>query len=257
MKKIKYIIIGSLLIALVLLVSGSMMGGFNELGAVYSDIDFHFPFDDLMDFVEEFNDVNNLKIEADTGNIEIIEYEGTNVKVDAKNVSSKIKLEQTGDTLVIENSIRLLGFGNNASKIQVYVPRDYQFTNIDVDVDAGSIKVANLKSEQVEINVDAGMFEAQSLISTYTKVDVDVGKARIDSLDCPESEFECDAGSIWATMTGSEADYSYSVNCDLGSLKVGGYDCEGISDKYRHQGGNRKIKADCDIGKIIIEMEES
>lgn len=256
MKKMIYIIISSLIIAFILFVSGSAIGGFEELKSVYGDSGFNtlMPFRELIDTVEEFSEINNLKIDTEARKVEIIDYDGPTVRVETKNVSSKIRITQEQDTLVVKDEFKLLDFSNDA-KIKIFVPANKEFNKVEINIDAGKFTVFDLKAKQIEIGVDAGKFEAKSLVAAFTKVDVDAGEAKIDLLDCANSEFECDAGSITAKMTGSEADYSYETDCDVGTIKIGNYHCEEISDKYYHQGGLRQIKADCDVGDIIVKME--
>ena len=93
------------------------------------------------------------------------------------------------------------------------------------------------------------------MIAEALEVDVDAGSAKIDLLDSKKSEFNVDAGDIKVVMTGTESDYSYDVDCDLGDIQVGSYRGEGVSDEYYYHGGDRMIEADCDVGNIIIKME--
>ena len=199
MKKIGYVALGSLLLAIVLFISGTMIGGFSELETLYDKGDFtiSLPITKTMDVTKEFTDIKNLEIQAEAGTVELIEYE----------------------------------------------------------VDAGELIVPNLKANDVEIDVDAGSFKAENIIASYTKVDVDAGDARINLLNSYRSEFNCDAGDIDATMVGSESDYSYEVDSDVGDISIGSYRSDGLSDEYSHSGGQRKIEADCNVGSIRIKME--
>ena len=131
----------------------------------------------------------------------------------------------------------------------------FRSNKVELEVDAGELIVPNLKANDVEIDVDAGSFKAENIIASYTKVDVDAGDARINLLNSYRSEFNCDAGDIDATMVGSESDYSYEVDSDVGDISIGSYRSDGLSDEYSHSGGQRKIEADCNVGSIRIKME--
>ena len=141
------------------------------------------------------------------------------------------------------------------TRIKIYIPNSYEFNKVELEVDAGELIVPNLKANDVEIDVDAGSFKAENIIASYTKVDVDAGDARINLLNSYRSEFNCDAGDIDATMVGSESDYSYEVDSDVGDISIGSYRSDGLSDEYSHSGGQRKIEADCNVGSIRIKME--
>lgn len=260
MKKTGYVALGTLIIAIILFISGTMMDGFSELEKLYDkgDLNIRLPFARTMDVTEEFTDIKDLDIQAEAGKVEIIEYSGTTIKVVAKNISTKAKISKEHDTLVIDETFRFWNISNItniSTNIKVYVPNGYEFDKIKFEVDAGEFKVPDLKADNVEIDVDAGSFKAKSIITSYIKVDVDAGDVQIDLLNSYASEFECDAGNIDATMVGSESDYSYKINCDVGDIKIGNYRTTGISDEYSYHGGQRKIEADCDAGSITIKME--
>ncbi|RHB94329.1 DUF4097 family beta strand repeat-containing protein [Thomasclavelia ramosa] len=241
MKKIGYVALGSLLLAIVLFISGTMIGGFSELETLYDKGDFtiSLPITKTMDVTKEFTDIKNLEIQAEAGTVELIEYEGSTIKVEAKNVSKKIKLYQEQNTLIVKDSFRfwhLINVTDITTRIKIYIPNSYEFNKVELEVDAGS-------------------FKAENIIASYTKVDVDAGDARINLLNSYRSEFNCDAGDIDATMVGSESDYSYEVDSDVGDISIGSYRSDGLSDEYSHSGGQRKIEADCNVGSIRIKME--
>lgn len=203
MKKIGYVALGSLLLAIVLFISGTMIGGFSELETLYDKGDFtiSLPITKTMDVTKEFTDIKNLEIQAEAGTVELIEYEGSAIKVEAKNVSKKIKLYQEQNTLIVKDSFRfwhLINVTDITTRIKIYIPNSYEFNKVELEVDAGDID---------------------------------------------------------ATMVGSESDYSYEVDSDVGDISIGSYRSDGLSDEYSHSGGQRKIEADCNVGSIRIKME--
>lgn len=254
MKKTTGIVIGSLVIALVLLITGIMLGGLDELHQ--SDLQISLPFVRSKDFKREFDEVRCLDIDAAAGNFEIIEYNGSKIEVEAKNVSYKTDLYQKDDTLVFKDSFR---FGNlpiaNSTKVKIYVPKKYYFKQVKINVDAATFKAVDLYADEIEIDVDAGTFKAENIVASKTIVNVDAGDAKIDLLDSENSDFDADVGDIRITMKGRESDYSYESDCDLGDVKIGSYRSEGISDEYSYRGGNRFIVVDCNVGSVKIKME--
>lgn len=260
MKKTAFVAIGALLIAFVLFISGTMIGGFGELRTLYEqeDLGNNIPIVKTMSITEEFRDIKNLKIKAEAGTVEIIEYAGDVIRVEAKNVSTKTKLTKEHDTLVIKNTFKfwnVLNITDVATKVKVYVPNSYEFDKVELDIDAGKCTVPMLKANSVDVDVDAGDFEANNIITSYIKLDVDAGNANIALLNSYTSEFDVNMGDIDVTMVGSESDYSYNVKCDVGDATIGSYRCDGISDKYNHHGGQRNIEVDCDAGSVTINME--
>lgn len=260
MKKGGYIALGAFLLAIVLFICGTMINGFSELEALYNkgDLAVNVPWLKGSDKTMEFEGIKNLDIQAEAGTIEFSEYDGSTIKVEAKNISQKTTIVQEDKTLVIEDSSRLgylIGRSNLKTKIKIYVPYDYEFVKVELEVDAGQMQATNLKAQNLEIDVDAGKFTADHLISAYSKVEVDAGEIKIGLLDSENSEFNCDAGNIEVTMSGNESDYSYEADVAVGDITIGSYRCDGLSDEHNHHGGPRKIVADCDVGSIKIKME--
>ncbi|WP_297669715.1 DUF4097 family beta strand repeat-containing protein [Thomasclavelia sp.] len=245
MKKSKYFILGCLLMALILLISGTVLGGFSQLKSTYFD-------DSISNSEYAFVGIKNLDIEVDGCKVNIQEYDGSSIKV----ISSKsIKIVNENNALMIEDNFNIFNLNNSNKKITVYIPINYQFNDVDISVDAGDFEAKNIYARDIEISVDAGDFAAKKITATNLNVEVDAGKATIDLLDCLNSDFDCDVGDIEVMMVGSEADYSYDVSCDLGSVRIGNYKTDGLSDDYSFSSGMKKISVNCDASDIDIKME--
>ena len=212
--------------ALILLISGTVLGGFSQLKSTYFD-------DSISNSEYAFVGIKNLDIEVDGCKVNIQEYDGSSIKV----ISSKsIKIVNENNDLMIEDNFNIFNLNNSNKKITVYIPINYQFNDVDISVDAGD-------------------FAAKKITTTNLNVEVDAGKATIDLLDCLNSDFDCDVGDIEVMMVGSEADYSYDVSCDLGSVRIGNYKTDGLSDDYSFSSGMKKISVNCDASDIDIKME--
>ena len=238
MKKSTLIVIISLIVAVILFISGVMLDGLTELKNAYhqDDLNISLPFVKTKDVKRQFENIKNLDIEASTGNFEIVEYSGDVIEIKAENISRRTEVYQDDETLVFKENFRF-GFPIvNDTDVKIYVPKDYRFNRVEIEIDAASVKLANLIADELEVDVDAG-------------------EAKIDLLDSKKSEFNADVGDIKVVMTGTESDYSYDVDCDLGDIQVGSYRGEGLSDEYYYNGGDRMIEADCNVGNIIIKME--
>ena len=135
MKKLKYFILGSIIVAVVLLVSGSILGGFDQLDTLYQrgEFDIEVPFVETVDIKNEYSNIENLEIDCQIGTVDIVEYEGTVIKVEGKNISSTIKVEKDNDTLVIKDGSqlnRLINFNDDNTGITIFVPFNYHFDKV-------------------------------------------------------------------------------------------------------------------------------
>ena len=75
MKKSTLIVIISLIVAVILFISGVMLDGLTELKNAYhqDDLNISLPFVKTKDVKRQFENIKNLDIEASTGNFEIVE----------------------------------------------------------------------------------------------------------------------------------------------------------------------------------------
>ena len=230
--------------ALILLISGTILGGFSQLKSTYFD-----SINISNNNEYEFTGINDFEIEVDASKVIIQEYDGSIIKVSS---NSATKIINENNTLIIEDNFNIF---NLNKKITIYIPINYQFNNVDINIDASDFEAENIYATDIEVSIDAGNFGAKKITSTNLNVEVDAGKATIDLLDCQNSYFDCDVGDIEAMMVGNEVDYSYDVSCDLGSVRIGNYKTDGLSDDYRFSGGMKKISVNCDASDIDIKME--
>ena len=230
--------------ALILLISGTILGGFSQLKSTYFD-----SINISNNNEYEFTGINDFEIEVDASKVIIQEYDGSIIKVSSNGAT---KIINENNTLIIEDNFNIF---NLNKKITIYIPINYQFNNVDINIDASDFEAENIYATDIEVSIDAGNFGAKKITSTNLNVEVDAGKATIDLLDCQNSYFDCDVGDIEAMMVGNEVDYSYDVSCDLGSVRIGNYKTDGLSDDYSFSGGMKKISVNCDASDIDIKME--
>ena len=229
---------------MILLISGTILGGFSQLKSTYFD-----SINISNNNEYEFTGINDFEIEVDASKVIIQEYDGSIIKVSSH---SATKIINENNTLIIEDNFNIF---NLNKKITIYIPINYQFNNVDINIDASDFEAENIYATDIEVSIDAGNFGAKKITSTNLNVEVDAGKATIDLLDCQNSYFDCDVGDIEAMMVGNEVDYSYDVSCDLGSVRIGNYKTDGLSDDYSFSGGMKKISVNCDASDIDIKME--
>lgn len=58
------------------------------------------------------------------------------------------------------------------------MPKDYRFNKVEIEIDAASVKLANLIADELEVDVDAGSFKADNITVEKAVVDVDAGEAK-------------------------------------------------------------------------------
>lgn len=261
MKTVSKVIIGFIITGCILLGIGFAIGGYNQMSDIFHDNGNYWGWriHGVTDIDREFDNIDNINMEIDIADVMIEEYDGTTIRVEARNVSNKMQIVDNNGTLTIKDKDGSWGFGlgffTGGGTVTVYVPKDKEFKMVEMDVDAGKIDVAVLKTTALEVQVDAGKFIGENIVTIRGEFDVNAGKITIDSLDGQDLKFDVDAGKLNVSLVGSEQDYRYQANCDLGSVKIGSYSASGINAKDSGGLGTRTIEAKCDLGKIDIRME--
>lgn len=261
MKTRNKVLLGFVIAGLCVMVLGFCLNGAREMATIFHNEGNYWGWRSFAtkDITEEFIDIDSLNIKVNAAKVNIIEYDKSSIRVEARQISRKAKIEERSGTLHItdEGFNWSFGFGwlYDNMVIDVYVPQDYTFNMVGLDIDAGTINIDTLNTKRLTVDVDAGRVKGDHVVTKTIDVDVDAGNVDFDYLDGEDLSFDVDAGAISATLAGKEEDYSYDVSCDVGSVKVGDYHTSGISSKERGGYGSRRIEANCDAGTIKIKME--
>ncbi|MCI9337297.1 MAG: DUF4097 domain-containing protein [Lachnospiraceae bacterium] len=177
------------------------------------------------------------------------------------------------DTLCIRSSSRYaadLGEG----RITLYIPKDYQFHEVDVELGAGELDFSFLYADSACLEVGAGQLLVYDR-AEISKLDVSIGAGcawfeavKADELDVEvdmgifsanEAEIgrkvsaECAMGSVELTLKGCEEDFDYKLECDMGSIELDGKDYGGFGREMSlENGASREIEMVCSMGHIGI-----
>ena len=72
-------------------------------------------------------------------------------------------------------------------------------------------------------------------------------------LSARKTDGECGLGELDLTLTGTQEDYNYDLECGVGNLDVGSdsYSGLGREKSISNKGADRKLNLECGIGKYI------
>ena len=67
-----------------------------------------------------------------------------------------------------------------------------------------------------------------------------------------------DAGELYLELVGKQEDYSYNLECDVGTIRIGeeSYTGLGTEKKIKNPNAERFLEADCDVGNVQIHFTE-
>lgn len=221
-------------------------------------------------------------LEVDIGAASIIVAEGTdNDQIVVTLYDCKEKYyrgEMKGDTLEIEygkdNVDRYSG--NDSAKVQIEIPVDMAFTELDFDIGAAYAEFALENTACERLSMDIGAADVVASGFTVTELfdlEVGVGAVEIDGgtyhdidMSCGMGDasmsgsidgnldVECGMGSVILDFDGNEDDYNYNLSCAMGELKVNGesYTAFDGSKQITNKGAVGTVYVDCGVGSVEL-----
>ncbi|MDE6691097.1 MAG: DUF4097 domain-containing protein [Clostridia bacterium] len=107
----------------------------------------------------------------------------------------------------------------SAGKIEV---ADGEFTSVRADMSAGWTNLGNLKCGKFVSHISAGKLDLESLECTDFDLRLSAGSASIDSVKTDKITVDLSAGSANLTVNGKKSDYYITVDKSAGSCNVSG-----------------------------------
>lgn len=179
-------------------------------------------------------------------------------------------------TLVIRGTSKVSSNneGNLNGSIYLYVPKDYYFEKVTLDLGAGSMTVEELQADSLEANVGAGKMAFGTLDADQVTLDCGAGQLTVEELnsrvveasvgmgslrlngDVTESlTGECSMGEMKLTLTGEQTDFNYDLSCGMGELKVGDDSYNGMAqEKQINNQAARNMQLECAMGSVVVEF---
>lgn len=172
-------------------------------------------------------------------NVKVSDGQEISVKISG-NTKDQVVVKQDGDTLEIidkrknENKMK-------ACKINLTVPRDFKFENVEIELGAGEVDVERLEAKKLELISGAGDILMQELIvHQEANVSLGAGKVVVEEATLGDTSIASGAGEasiekctltgdldmaagvgdVVLKLTGDENDYNYNLNCGMGELKL-------------------------------------
>lgn len=257
------IIIGSIFIGV-----GFMRGGnFKYMSINRSSISW-WPFDNDYDFDMEDNhsktnsssqnlqlqnDIDNLIVNADLGDIEIIRGNSNKVilnKMDKKYVNIDVKDKITNISIKHDDSYS----NSNHEKIIIQL-KDKEYNDIQIKSDLGKIKIDNLHSSKFKVSAKLGEIEMENIYSNDLYVDQSSGDVDIEGILLGNSIIKNSLGKIDVEIRGKQSDYRYDVKTSLGKTEIQNEEFKGSASVSQGDTNARNyLKINCSVGDVELSF---
>ncbi len=198
----------------------------------------------VSDTIELSGDIDTIKVDIDYAGLTIAYGDDIHVEYTLPdNFIPEIELKNGTLSVIQKNSIRLGGSGWNDFSVTIVIPKETALDSLDLDIDAGEIKIADIPCEDVAIKCDAGNIELSNINSKDMDVNVDAGNIELTDCTADKMNIKADAGNIQLEDCTIDV---FHADADAGNIEAD--NCTINSGEVRTDLGN--ISLDGEIGDV-------
>ena len=202
---------------------------------------------------EDLSSFDTLDIDMSFGNIYIkkgtsfhVSYTGNKNYIPEYSISgNKLTIEQKN----IRHSLINVGFSNTKSELTITIPSDITLESLGLDINAGNVSIADIKSSIINADIDMGNLEISGCEFNTCKGDVNMGNAKISQCSFNNISLSVDMGNATIKPVTSDK-YGYNLTNDLGNITVFGADSK--HNYSNNTTSHNMITIDVNMGNIDI-----
>lgn len=182
------------------------------------------------------------------------------------------------DTLYIKASNGAKTWNKMGScTITLYVPRDFRFETVDIEMGAGVLEFSDLcAGEYISLEVGAGQIVIDNIRSDELKLEIGAGEVKLKNMEVyeelsaevgmgnfeakgvvmGEADIQCSMGNVDLELAGSEQNYDYSIECAMGNIDLGNRSYSGLAKEMSiNNNAGVTIELQCAMGNITVTFD--
>lgn len=134
----------------------------------------------------------------------------------------------------------------------------FEGEEIGIAVGAGELLADRITAGNADFEIGAGHMSIGELsVSGETDLEVSMGVVEVAGTIAGDLDVECGMGEVIMSLTGSEDDHSYYVECGMGNVDVGSYSHGGVaSHKSWNAGKSSYFDINCNMGNVTVTFDE-
>ena len=186
---------------------------------------------------------------------ELILEEGDSFCVRVYDDSGKnVTVKESSDTLKVRSTKKL----SKTRKVHISYPEDVKLQELEIEMGAGTVYLnRDIETEKLSVEMGAGEFESKNPV-TAMEADLEIGTGSMTfaDLSARKTDGECGLGELDLTLTGTQEDYNYDLECGVGNLDVGSDSYSGLGREktISNKGADRKLDLECGMGNISVDF---
>lgn len=179
---------------------------------------------------------------------------GDEFRVDASRPDA-VEAQMDGDTFRVRTKNAWGGLFGGGLSVAVTVPRDVQWGEVTLDVDAGSLDVEGLAAQTLACSVDAGSMELRDMAAADgARFSVDAGGLSFDGALAGQVEVSVEAGGAELDAV-SPAGYGYAIEGSLGAVTLNGETAQGLEyARSENPDADTFYTFACSVGSIEADV---
>lgn len=165
-----------------------------------------------------------------------------------------VTVKESSDTLKVRSTKKL----SKTRKVCISYPEDVKLQELEIEMGAGTVYLnRDIETEKLSVEMGAGEFESKNPV-TAREADLEIGTGSMTfaDLSARKTDGECGLGELDLTLTGTQEDYNYDLECGVGNLDVGSdsYSGLGREKSISNKGADRKLNLECGMGNVSVDF---
>ena len=165
-----------------------------------------------------------------------------------------VTVKESSDTLKVRSTKKL----SKTRKVCISYPEDVKLQELEIEMGAGTVYLnRDIETEKLSVEMGAGEFDSKNPV-TAEEADLEIGTGSMTFADLSAKKIsgECGLGELDLTMTGTQEDYNYDLECGVGNLDIGSdsYSGLGREKSISNTGADRKLDLECGMGNVSVNF---
>jgi len=199
-------------------------------------------------------ELSHLRIVLEESTGTELEFQTSNIPEDA---AGELVLKQEGEELDVfirneQNWKAIMKNRGEVGTLTMRIPKN-QLTQMSFSIAGGGVlEAAQVQTGELDIEVGAGLIQLQNVRVDALDLEVGAGDASVTGTINREASIDCGIGTVDLQLTGTQQDYSYSMECGAGVIQIGNDVYSGISNEKTIMNGGAMIEMECGAGEVTV-----
>lgn len=188
----------------------------------------------------------------------------------------KIQVYEEKGRLHVKSVKTRVKWTSNSGKVILYVPEDYYYDKVQIDLGAGEVTFNDLNAKEISLEVGAGVIRCKDISAEDLEASVGMGQIELKKMDINKLEaevgmgefvgsgvvdksakLECSMGNVELKLDGSSQDYNYKLEAAAGNVDIGRDSFSGLAtERWINNNADKTLEIECSMGNISVQFTD-